>query len=181
MNITLLMVETADGKTTKWQESAIHGWSSPEDQMHVRALVENSRLVVMGRKTYEHVRSVIKLSPHIRRIVMTKNPDDFSKEYVADQLEFSDESPEQLVSRVERMGYRSLLLVGGSDVSTAFLSKKLITDCLITIEPRFFGAGKSIFSPIDVDIPLKLIDTKRLNKQGTLLLHYTVSYDRTTG
>lgn len=181
MNIILVMVESADGKTTKWDESAVHGWSSKEDHEHFRLLKSSHNLIVMGRKTYEHVRSVIKLSPHIRRIIMTKYPDNFSKEQVPDQLEFTDESPEQLVSRGERMGYRSLLLVGGSEVNTAFLSKKLITDCMITIEPRFFGVGKSIFSQIDVDIPLRLIDTKRLNEQGTLLLHYTVSYDRTNG
>ena len=181
MKVTLVMVQSVDGKTTKWQDTAIHGWSSSEDRVSFRTLKATHTLLVMGRKTYEHVRSTIQLTPQIRRVVLTKHPLDFSGDAVADQLEFTDESPKVLVSRLERKGHTSMLLVGGSETNEAFLKEKLITDCFITIEPTFFGTGKSIFTPVPLDIALKLIETKRLNAQGTLLLHYTISYDHTNG
>lgn len=177
MKIILVMAETVDGKTTKWDESHIHGWSSPEDQRYLDHLKSSHNLIVMGRKTYESVKSEIKLSPQLRRVVMTQRPDDFSTEEVADQLEFTDESPKRLVQRLASLGYWTMLLVGGNEVNEVFLSEQLITECLITVEPKFFGSGKSIFSPTNVDISLRLITIKQLNEQGTLLLHYTVSYE----
>jgi len=177
MRIILVMVQTVDGKTTFWHEPEIHGWSSPEDQVHFHSLIMNHTLLVMGRKTYEGVKDKIRLSSHIRRIVLTQRPEDFTHSEVKGQLEFSDELPVDLVRRMEAHGYTSMMLVGGSEVNEAFLSAKLITDCYITIEPKFFGNGKSIFASTNIDISLRLIDMKRLNDQGTVLLRYTIEYE----
>lgn len=177
MNITLVMVETLDGKTTWWREPVVHGWSSPEDQTHFAHLKENYNLLVMGRKTYETVRNAIVPSPRLLRVVMTQKPEDFSREAVAGQIEFTNESPDALVQKLSARGFTSMLLVGGSEVNEAFLKKQLITTCMITLEPRFFGTGKGIFAETNVDIPLQLIRTTQLNDQGTLLLEYTVLYD----
>lgn len=177
MNITLVMVETLDGKTTWWQEPTVHGWSSPEDQRHFVHLKEKYNLLVMGRKTYESVKAKIVPTAGFLRIVMTQKPEDFSKETVAGQIEFTNESPELLVQKLSARGFTSMLLVGGSEVNEAFLKKQLITTCMVTIEPRFFGTGKSIFAETNVDIPLQLTRATQLNNQGTLLLEYTVLYD----
>lgn len=111
---------------------------------------------------------------------MTRTPNLFSADRVAAQLEFTDETPRALVRRLSSEGYESALLVGGSDINEAFLKDKLITDCYITIEPRFFGNGKSIFTSDAVDIPLQLTDVTTLNQQGTLLLHYIIRYAHNT-
>ncbi|MEK7074077.1 MAG: dihydrofolate reductase family protein [Patescibacteria group bacterium] len=176
MRIILVMVSSVDGKTT---HPTIHGWSSAEDQEHFRTQKAEHPVIIMGRKTYDTVKQELQLNSKTLRIVMTKQPKALMTERVPGQLEFTDESPNVLVSRLERKGYTSMLLVGGSETNEAFLKEKLITDCFITIEPTFFGTGKSIFTPVPLDIALKLIETKRLNAQGTLLLHYTISYDHT--
>ena len=181
MNITLVMVETADGKTTRWQENAIHGWSSEEDGNHFHELIASHTLLVMGSKTYDSVKKQIVLSPHIRRIVLTRTPGRYSRESKEGQLEFSDESPVLLTKRLETSGYTHMLLAGGSEVNRAFLADQLITDCMITIEPRFFGSGNSLFAPIDADIRLTLTKMRQLNKQGTLLVCYKIHYEHPTG
>lgn len=177
MKIILVMVESADGKTTKWDESAVHGWSSKEDDEHFRLLKSSHNLIVMGRKTYENVKTKIELSPRIRRIVMTQRPADFSGETVSGQLEFTDESPVGLVKRLESEGFDTMLLVGGSELNGGFLEHKLIRECYITIEPQFFGSGKSIFADTKTDIPLQLLALRTLNEQGTIMVHYSLKYD----
>lgn len=177
MHITLVMVETVDGKTTLWHEPEIHGWSSKEDQEHFRSLIADHSLLVMGRKTYEGVKDQIRLSSHLRRIVLTQRPEDYKDRIVEGQLEFSDESPLELVKRMEHEGYTSLLLVGGSEVNESFLSSRLINECYITIEPKLFGSGKPLFAATNLDISLQLLDMKRLNAQGTILLRYTIQYE----
>lgn len=177
MRLILVMVSSVDGKTT---HPTVHGWSSTEDQEHFRKLKDMYPTIIMGRKTYETVRNILELSPKHRRIVMTKSTADFAREEVVGQLEFTDQSPRSLVRRLSSEGIESALLVGGSNLNEAFLKDQLITDCYITLEPRFFGNGKSIFTSDDIDIPLQLIEMKKLNAQGTLLLHYEIRYEYNT-
>lgn len=70
--------------------------------------------------------------------------------------------------------YRNMLLVGGAEVNSLFLKSGLVNEFHLTLEPKIFGMGKSLISEEDLDIPLKLISIKKLNKQGTLLLKYKV-------
>lgn len=177
MHVTLVMVETVDGKTTLWHAPEIHGWSSKEDREHFTSLLATHSLLVMGRKTYEGVKNHIRLTPKLRRIVLTQRPEDYKGQIVEGQLEFSDESPEALVKRMEREGYTTMLLVGGSEVNESFLSAHLIHECYITIEPKFFGSGKPLFAATNIDVSLQLLDMKRLNDQGTVLLRYTTLYE----
>jgi len=181
MKIILVMVTTADGKTTLWHAPHVHGWSSREDQANFHALIHSHAIIVMGSNTYTAVKEHIKLSPSTKRIVMTRHPQDFTQEEVKNQLEFTDETPEALVSRLEGKGYTSMLLVGGSQVNGAFLAGNLISECILTIEPRFTGNGNSLFASTNVDIPLTLLEIRQLNKQGTLLARYKLDYEHTTG
>ena len=169
MHVTLVMVTSVDGMLIPN--------SSRQDQDHFRRLKHKYPVIIMGRKTYDAVKNKLVLSVKNLRIVLTKNPQTFTKDRVPGQLEFTDESPIDLTNRLDRLGPTRSLLVGGSDVNELFLKAKLITDCYITIEPRFFGSGKNIFTSDSIDVPLTLIDVTRLNKQGTLLLHYMVSYE----
>lgn len=180
MKIILVMVTTADGKTTLWQEPLAHGWSSPEDQVHFRTLIDSHEVIVMGSNTYAAIKSHIRLSRKTKRIIITTRPMDYACDIVKDQLEFTGETPEALVQRLEGEGYTSFLLVGGSRINSAFLEKKLISECILTIEPRFTGNGNSLFAPVNVDVPLTLMEITQLNKQGTLLARYRLDYARTT-
>lgn len=169
MRITLVMVTSVDGKM-------LHD-ASREDHYHFYELKKRYPVIIMGRKTYDTIKTELVLSVKTTRIVLTRHPEKFTDDCVTGQLEFTDESPIELTNRLCRQGTTRSLLVGGSDVNELFLKAKLITDCYITIEPRFFGNGKSIFTSDAIDIPLKLTDVKKLNARGTLLLHYTVEYE----
>lgn len=180
MNVTLVMVMSLDGKTTMDENPTSYQWSSPEDHKHFIHLKKSYKVLVMGRNTYDTVKDSLQLSSTLRRIVMTHKPMQYASFQVPGQLEFTDESPEELVRRLEREGYSSLLLVGGSTVNTSFLNKRLITDCFITIEPRFFGSGGSMFSEMKADIRLTMLKVQPLNTQGTLVVHYKLDYDPNT-
>lgn len=172
MNVTLVMVASADGKTT---HPRIHGWSSSDDQQFFERVKQKYPVIIMGRATYEAVRSTLKLSPKILRIVVTSKPAAFAQDEVQGQLEFTDESPPDLIHRLEQNGITSALLAGGADLNASFLHAGLINDCYITLEPRFFGNGKNIFTSEPIDIPLRLLDTQKLNENGTIVLHYQVA------
>jgi dihydrofolate reductase len=168
------MVMSLDGKTTKEKKDKIYEWSSREDQKYFFSLLKKQKLVVMGRKTFMAARPVMKLSPKILRVVFTSHPEKYSSLSQAGQLEFTKESPLQLVQRLEKIGYKEMLLVGGSQINTSFLELHLIDEVWITIEPVIFGEGMNLFFPRAFHTKLKLKNIIRMNEQGTLLLKYKI-------
>lgn len=127
----------------------------------------------MGSKTFLQAGHFMKLSPKNLRIIMTKNPNKFAKFALPGQLEFTSESPIQLINRLEKSGIKNVLLASGEKLNTQFFRQKLISEVWLTLEPNIFGLGKGIIDE-SMDIKLKLIFSKKLNTQGTLLLKYTV-------
>jgi dihydrofolate reductase len=174
MKIVLAIVTSIDGKSTKGNfPPAI--WASNEDQKHFLSLISKYSLIVMGGNTYKSVRSDIRLSKNKLRVILTRNPKKFEKDNIPGQLEFSGESPRQLVKRLKFEGYKEMLLVSGAFLNTVFFKEKLIDELYLTIEPKIFGKGKGIIDNTEkLDINLKLISIKKLNSQGTLLLKYKV-------
>ncbi|MEK7583457.1 MAG: dihydrofolate reductase family protein [Patescibacteria group bacterium] len=172
MHITLVMVSSLDGKITKHDNPKIASWTSPEDKKLFGALIKKSKLIVMGGKTYESVKHQIKLELGKLRIVMTRHPKKYRA--VPGMLEFTSESPLALTKRLAKY-YKTMLLVGGSEINALFLKAKLVDELHLTLEPLLFGTGKPIVSPLPLDTTLKLISLKKINARGTLSLVYTIS------
>jgi dihydrofolate reductase len=128
----------------------------------------------MGSKTFTASHQMIQLQEGKLRIVMTRTPAQYEIERKEGQLEFSDETPRQLVERLTSAGYQEMLLVGGHVIATLFLKENLIDEIFLTLEPKLFGVGLPLVAEELMDIPLKLLSSKQLNPQGTLLLHYAV-------
>lgn len=180
MKVIMVAVSSVNGKLTKGSESNIYSWTSKEDSKIFFSLIEKHNLIVMGSKTYEAARNIIKLRKNKLRVVLTRNPSKYKGERVGGSLEFSSESPKELVKRLEKQGYTEMLLVGGSEVNTAFLKNKLVDELHLTIEPLIFGRGKSLVLEENLEISLGLINVSRLNKRGTLRLIYKVNLNQLT-
>lgn len=174
MKVILVAVSSLNGKITKGSESHIYSWTSKEDSQMFSSLIEKNNLIVMGSKTYESVRKIIKHKKNKLRIVLTRNPEKYSKETIRGSLEFTDESPLKLIARLGNRGYKKMLVVGGAVTNTLFLKSKLVNEIYLTIEPKIFGTGKNLISDENLDISLKLISIEKLNNQGTLLLKLRV-------
>ncbi|MDO8504149.1 MAG: dihydrofolate reductase family protein [bacterium] len=174
MNVVMVMAASLNGKITRGRDSNIYSWTSKEDSELFFQLVEKHNLIVMGRKTYEAIRENIELKPGKLRIVLTKNPQKFASNTVPGSLEFSNETPRELLDRLERKGYTEMLLAGGGEVNALFLKSSLVDELHLTIEPVIFGTGKALISDEKLEVSLKLISVKKLNKKGTLHLRYKV-------
>lgn len=176
MKITCVMVMSADGKTTKWNEPDIHRWTSKEDQRHFSSITKKDGVFIMGRKTFDAARKIMKLSPNILRVVMTKNPARYADMAVSNQLEFTTSGPKKLTEALAARGFKNAFLFGGEHTNTAFFREKLVHEAWLTIEPKIFGTGNNLVSEEKLNIDLQLKSIKKLNKKGTLLLKYAVRY-----
>ncbi|MEK7534772.1 MAG: dihydrofolate reductase family protein [Patescibacteria group bacterium] len=175
MKVVMVAVSSVNGKLTKGDNPDIYSWTSKEDSKIFFSLIEKHNLIVMGSKTYEAARTIIKLRPNKLRMVLTRNRRKYKSDMVKGSLEFTSESPKDLIKRLEKQGYKEMLLVGGTEINSAFLKNSLVDELHLTIEPILFGRGKDLLLEEELEVSLKLLSIKKLNANGTLHLRYRVN------
>jgi dihydrofolate reductase len=174
MKVILVIATSLDGKITMGDNPDVHAFTSPEDTDFFRTMLSNSRHIVMGRRTYDTMKAGMKHKQERIRVVLTHDPDKYKNEEIKGQLEFTDEQPKDLAERFEKSGYKELLLVSGADVTTEFFKENLVDEVYLTLEPWVLGAGKPVVLQSEINTKLELLNVKKLNMKGTLLLHYKV-------
>ncbi len=173
MKLVLLAVSSIDGFITRGNEANIYEWTSPEDSKIFFKEIEKAKLIIMGAKTYGISRHFMKSKQGRKRVVITRDPQKYSREKISGFLEFTNESPTELVNRFTNEGIDEALIVGGCEINTLFLEENLISEIYLTLEPLIFGEGKKLFSE-GVAQNLELLSSKKLNDKGTMLLKYKV-------
>lgn len=176
MKLTLMMVGSLDGRTTKGDLPGASNIGSSEDFLHFTQIIESAKLIIMGSTTYENHKHLMEHKEGRTRIIVTSNPSRYDQEKIPGKLEFTSETPTALIQRLVEQGFPEGYLVGGAITNTEFLKEKLITEIWQTIEPKILGTGKGIVGEENVDIELQLISSEKLNSRGTLLLKYKVTY-----
>jgi dihydrofolate reductase len=171
MKTILIFVSTLDGKITRWGDPMIRSWSSRDDQKYFDAVWRNTRVIIMGSGTYNP--APVKASPDHHFIVLTRKPDKYAGSGIPGLLEFTDESPENILKRFIQIE-KNVIVVGGAQIATAFLKERLIDELWLTIEPKIFGSGASFVTDEKLDIDLNLISSEKINEKGTLIAKYSV-------
>lgn len=178
MKVILIDVSSLDGKLTRWTEDNVYNWSSEEDFLHFQKEKSKNNLLVMGSGTFNKVRDIekagLKAEKERLRIILTKNPENYKQFEVAGQIEFTSDKPKELIERLEKKGYKQMLLASGGKLSTSFFEEKLIDELWLTIEPRIFGVGEPLVAEKKFDIKLQLLNMEKLNSKGTILLKYKI-------
>ncbi len=81
-------------------------------------------------------------------------------------------SPQDVIGQLESK-VENVLLVGGSEINTAFAEAGLITDVWLKVEPHIIGRGLPLFAPQDFDLPLEYQSVEEC-PGGRLLISYKV-------
>jgi len=173
MKTILIFVSSLDGKVTKWGEPNVRLWSSHQDQDYYKNVWNESRLIVMGSSTFNA--DTFTPFPGHQIIIMTSHPDRYKSFEIPGQMEFTNETPVELSARFTHKGHQQMLVVGGPHVATSFLKEQLIDELWLTIEPKIFGMGENFATDAKLDIDLRLIQSEKVNDQGTLITKYAVS------
>ena len=172
MKVILVFVSSLDGKITKWGNSQVRAWTSKEDQKYYKQIWKDAQLIVMGSTSF--LADDFPPSAQHLLLVMTRNPSKYKQYEVAEQIEFTKQSPEELVAKFQEKGMETMIVAGGSHVATSFFEKQLIDELWLTIEPKIFGTGGSFVIEKELDIDLKLISCEKVNEKGTMIAKYAV-------
>ncbi len=168
MIITLIAAISADGFIAQSADQLSFDWTSKEDKQFFVSKTKEIGIVVMGRKTFETFGKPLK---DRRLIVLTSQifPEQAQR---VEGLEFTSESPLDLVTRLEAEGITQLAVCGGATIYSQFLRAGLVNELYLTVEPVLFGQG-ILLAPDGGAIQMKLLDSKQLGEKS-VLLHFSI-------
>lgn len=149
MKVTVLMAMTLDGKIGRSPDH-FPDWTGTADKKLFVDLSKRAGVVIMGSKTYDTIGRPL---PERKNIVMTR---DVSRTSRWDNLIFTQASPREILSQLEGEGYSEVILAGGALVNSLFAEAGLIDEIVVTISPKVFGYGISLFTEeVSMDLFLK--------------------------
>jgi dihydrofolate reductase len=163
--VNALAAITLDGKIARHARHFTN-WTSPEDKAVFREHMNGSDVVVAGNNTYKTAEMFLSKR---NCIVFTRSVP--TAERLRDNLLMLN--PEGAAIQEFLGVYRTVALIGGTEVYTYFLERGLIDNLYLTIEPLIFGNGLDLFRlEGETSARFQLESSRQLNDAGSLLLHY---------
>ncbi len=95
-------------------------------------------------------------------------------DYTVDKRFSLASSPQDALEKLQKAGFTSVVLTGGSMLNSSFAKLQLIDEVIVNIEPIIVGKGIPLFDPALFDLKLELLEMKE-SKGYTIKLHYKVS------
>jgi len=166
MRTILVMASTLDGKIARDKNHHVD-WTGKGDRKIFVQLTRDAGAVIMGRNTFDTLGSPL---PGRKNIVMTRKGDAVPGDR---NLIFTARTPGEILTDLDAQGYETAALIGGAQVNSLFLRENLIDEIYLTIVPKLFGTGISIFSE-EAEVDLTLTTVSEIDN-GALLLHYILN------
>lgn len=167
MKVVLYMAITANGMIAK--KNGETEWSDDEWKFYCDKTKEVGNFIT-GSVTYplyEQNDFEEMGDPFVIVLTTRKNKKDTKKvKYV--------NSPKEAINILKKEGFKTALVTGGGKTNTSFLKEKLIDEIYLDVEPFVYGNGISLFFPTDVNLKLKLLDTRVVNKNSTQLRYKVI-------
>jgi len=164
MKITMMMAVTLDGKIAK-NSDHFPDWTSKEDKKLFFQTSKDFGAVMMGEKTFDTFPAPL---PDRLNVVFTQNENPEDKK----DVKWVSGDIEKVINDLEKDGFDKALLGGGTYLNSLFLEKGLIDEIIVTIEPKIFGDGLSLFNG-DFDVDMELINFEKIN-DNSLVLKYKI-------
>jgi dihydrofolate reductase len=146
------MALTLDGKIGK-NPNHYPDWTGKEDKKLFAGISKKAGVVIMGSKTFDTFGRPL---PNRKNVILTRKKNRISE---WDNLVYTDKKPAEILKDLEGQGYSNVVLAGGAVINSLFAKEKLIDEIIVTISPKIFGYGISLFSDqISMELELKEVE-----------------------
>ena len=160
----IITATTADGFIAQETSQVSTAWTSGADKKHFIELTKKAGVIVMGLTTFN---TIGKPLPNRLNIVYapTGTPE-------IQGVEITQKKPTELLTDLEKRGYKEIAICGGSSIYTMFMESGLVEKIYITVEPRLFGSGVKLFNkPMDKKLALESV---KQPSNDVVILEYKV-------
>jgi dihydrofolate reductase len=148
-----------------------YDWIVPDPSVDFAALFKEFDTAVMGRKTYEMVKTQggYGAMPGLDVVVFSRTMP--AAEYPG--VRILNDDPRKIVAELKKKRGRDIWLFGGGELFRSLLDAGLVDTVEVALNPVLLGAGIPLLPP---GSPAKLVlsDVKRLPASGMVVLAYSV-------
>lgn len=167
MKVGLIACISIDGIISKDGEDNLE-WRSGRDRKIFSEISHRYDVMIMGDTTYKTMPEKV-FEDGRKWIVLTENESGLNKR---DNVHFLKGTPEEIMKEAEKLGYKSVLIIGGGFVFNQYLTTGLIENLYLVIAPKIFYKGMKLFNAdTQVDFSYTLSETRILNT-SEIMLHY---------
>ncbi len=163
MKTFIIAAISLDGFIARFQNDFSLDWTSKEDKKFFIETTKKAGVVIFGSKTYETIGKPLKDRLNVVYSTQKNYPDTLTTSL----------PPKELLLKLEQKGFNEAAICGGSSIYTLFMKENLVDEIYLTVEPVIFGNGIKLFNE-KINTNLELIDFKKLNDSGAIVLHYKV-------
>lgn len=168
--------------TNPYSKQLVHQWRSEEQGILVgvnTALKDNPKLstrlwrgnspvriiIDPHLKTLQHDKALHLLDRSIKTIVFCDNPPESGENLIFESIDFSKETPEQILSLLYEHNLQSVIIEGGQTTLNSFIQSDLWDEARVFTGQSYFGKG--IKAPL-----LNRQPKRKLDYQGDMLQIY---------
>ncbi|MBI3952822.1 MAG: dihydrofolate reductase family protein [Candidatus Doudnabacteria bacterium] len=153
-------------------------WTSLEDKKFLHRFLDQSDVILVGHATYQIAKSSL-----LKRncIVLTSKARRTNRKTL--KTLFVNPKSVKLIDLIKQLGYKKIAVLGGQKIYSFCLQRGLLDELYLTIEPIVFGQGLGLFElkRFKQSQKFKLAGIRKLNSQGSILLHYKLLTKHLTG
>ena len=165
MKTVIVAAITADGFIGRSSDH-LADWTGKADKKLFVDVTKELGVMAMGSRTFATIGRAL---PGRKTIVYTSQPDKIT----AKGVETTQETPAELVRRLEDEGAHGLAVVGGATIYGQFMAAGGVDELYLSVAPLLFGTGVPLFNT-ELDATLQLLNASHLD-DNTMLLHYKVN------
>lgn len=156
-------IATLDGDISFLDQVAI-----PDEDYGYHAFIETIDTVIMGRKTYEKIRSFDIPFPHVHEKVYV-----FSHQKTGhdDHVTFVNEDVQSFIDHLKHQPGKDIFLDGGANLIQSFMKVNLMDEMTLSIIPVTLGEGISLFLPHQTYQAFERLSSQRFSS-GLIQLVY---------
>jgi dihydrofolate reductase len=163
----LLAAVTANGFIAR-STNELANWTSKEDKKLFVEETKKAGVMIMGRTTFA---TIGKALPGRLIIVLTEKPE--TVETTPGSVETASGDLKTILEGLEKRGYSSVVIAGGSNVYSQFLNAGLVDEIVLTVESHLFASGVPLAQNLTREIPLTLQSVEKLGATSVLFRYST--------
>ncbi len=153
------MAVSVDGFIAK--KDGDSNWVLEDDWPIFEAQIKEKGCIIVGRKTFIQYHNDIYPIKGVINIVLTKDRSitDKNKNVI-----FAT-SPKNAVKKINELGHKKALLIGGGTTNGSFFNDNLIDEVILSVHPLVLGEGIKLFEGCVKEYKLRKVSTKKLGKE----------------
>jgi len=168
MQVTLFMAISINGYITGQNDDT--EWVKDTDELY--KIVADHDACIMGSRTYVEAKK-FDAFPYKGAVNIVMTHDQKLIEQTTGDVIFTASTLGQIVTRLEDRGFSKLIVIGGGQINSQFLTGGLIDEIIVDIHPIIIDQGIKLFENNFPRVDLELVDSQTL-QSGLVQSKYKV-------